>query len=252
MKNLIFYTFCITFFSLFGQNNIEVKYHVTANSTYETTAVLTINNYLSQYIVLKSINSPNEPTIISEDSNSINIIAPESDIRPTVFINLNTEKLISTILMFQKNNLLKEDLPKIEWKIIDEFKTFNTLNCQKAVGYFRGRTYSVWFTSDIPLPFGPWKLNGLPGLIIEAIDNKNQFYFSAYKIDFKTDAIIENFPNIEEAITLKSFVTTIMPTKIKEIESLIHSQTDRHTTISSLSWPSRNSQKEIIYEWEEN
>jgi GLPGLI family protein len=252
MRNLIICAFLITFFSLFGQNSIEVKYHITANSTYETTAVLTINNHLSQYIVLKSINSPNEPTILSEDSNSINIIAPEPDIRPAIYINLNTKKLVSTVLMFQKNNLLKEDLPKIDWQIIDDFKTFNTLNCQKAIGYFRGRTYTVWFSSDIPLPFGPWKLNGLPGLILEAKDDKNQFYFSVYKIDFKTDATIENYPNIEEAITLKSFITTIMPAKIKELESLIRSQTDRHTTISSLSWPSRNSQKEIIYEWEEN
>jgi GLPGLI family protein len=202
-------------------------------------------------LVLKSINSPNEPTIISEDNNNINILAPEPDIRPAIYINLDNKKLISAIFMFQKNNLLKEDLPKIEWKIIDEYKAFDNLKCQKAVGYFRGRTYTVWFSNDIPLPFGPWKLNGSPGLIIEAKDDKNQFYFSAYKIDFKTDAKIENYPEIDKTITLKTFVTKIIPTKFKELKSLINSKTDRHTSIS-LSLPNRNSQKEIIYEWEEN
>ena len=37
-----------------------------------------------------------------------------------------------------------------------------------ATTHFRGRDWKVWFSEEIPLPLGPWKLGGLPGLILAA------------------------------------------------------------------------------------
>jgi len=235
-----------------AQHSGIVEYRLITNLSfnYQTTAVLKIHKKQSHYLVLKSNSLPNELTITSE-SNNINILAPESKHRPAIYMDFNSKNLFSFVPMFQKNNILYEKLPKIEWQIIDEFKTLNKLNCQKAIGYFRGRTYSVWFSNDIPLPFGPWKLSGLPGLILEAKDDKNQVYFGAFKISFKDNIVIDNFPNEKEAIPLKEFVTETIPIKFKELESLINSKTDRHTTFS-LSLPNRYHQEEIIYEWEEN
>ena len=42
---------------------------------------------------------------------------------------------------------------------------------------FKGRTWTAWFTTDIPLDNGPWKLCGLPGLILRAYDAKQQYIF---------------------------------------------------------------------------
>ena len=42
---------------------------------------------------------------------------------------------------------------------------------------FKGRTWTAWFTADIPLDNGPWKLCGLPGLILRAYDSKQQYIF---------------------------------------------------------------------------
>jgi len=49
--------------------------------------------------------------------------------------------------------------------------------CQKAEGDFRGRHYIAWFSNKILIPDGPWKLCGLPGLILEAYDEKKTVYF---------------------------------------------------------------------------
>jgi len=45
-------------------------------------------------------------------------------------------------------------------------KRFGQYDCRRAIGKFRGREYEVWYTTDIPIPGGPFKLGGLPGLIL--------------------------------------------------------------------------------------
>jgi GLPGLI family protein len=71
-----------------------------------------------------------------------------------------------------------DEKPAINWSIQPDTKDIMGLQCQKAVGDFRGRTYEVWVASQLPYSNGPWKLNGLPGLIIEAADTKKEVVFS--------------------------------------------------------------------------
>lgn len=61
-------------------------------------------------------------------------------------------------------------LPVIDWQITGDTANYGGLHCQQAKGHFKGRDYTVWFCPDLPLHVGPWKLNGLPGVIVEAYD----------------------------------------------------------------------------------
>ena len=49
--------------------------------------------------------------------------------------------------------------------------------CMQAVCHFRGRTYRAWFTPEIPVSEGPWKFNGLPGLILKVQDEAGHYTF---------------------------------------------------------------------------
>jgi GLPGLI family protein len=66
---------------------------------------------------------------------------------------------------------LMDSLFPMQWQISNETKMIDSLNCTRAYCVFRGRNYSAWFCPDIPTPSGPWKMGGLPGLIIDLSDD---------------------------------------------------------------------------------
>ncbi|WP_047446390.1 GLPGLI family protein [Chryseobacterium sp. JAH] len=67
------------------------------------------------------------------------------------------------------------------WKLTDEKKKVKDLNLQKATARWGGRNWIAWFTADIPFQEGPYKFHGLPGLIVELYDDKNNYRFELVK-----------------------------------------------------------------------
>ena len=65
------------------------------------------------------------------------------------------------------------------WEIGDATKNILGYECVEATTNFHGRKWTVWFTPEIPVHNGPWKFDGLPGLILEAIADGNQYHFVA-------------------------------------------------------------------------
>ena len=69
-----------------------------------------------------------------------------------------------------------------EWEITDSDSLIIGYNCQMATCQYRGHSWNVWFASDIPVSTGPWKLSGLPGLILKASDTNGMCTFEAIGI----------------------------------------------------------------------
>ncbi|MDO4163383.1 MAG: GLPGLI family protein [Bacteroides sp.] len=65
------------------------------------------------------------------------------------------------------------------WQILSETKEVMGYSCQLASCDFRGRKWYAWFSTDIPINEGPWKLFGLPGLVLEAYDSKKHYVYTA-------------------------------------------------------------------------
>lgn len=75
-----------------------------------------------------------------------------------------------------------EPIPNFDWELLEEDSLICEYPCKKAKTTFRGRTWIVWHTEEIPISDGPWKLCGLPGLILKATDTQKDFSFTAFKI----------------------------------------------------------------------
>lgn len=76
------------------------------------------------------------------------------------------------------NSFMIEESLKIKWKLSDEKQsTVAGYPCKKATTHFAGRDYEAWYTLEIPISDGPYKFNGLPGLIVEIEDTKGEHRF---------------------------------------------------------------------------
>lgn len=83
-----------------------------------------------------------------------------------------------------------EEVPyEWQWTVSDSIKTVLGYECVEASTGFHGRRWRVWFAPEIPVQNGPWKFDGLPGLILEAESEDGQYRFVANGLQ-QTDKVI--------------------------------------------------------------
>lgn len=95
-----------------------------------------------------------------------------------IFKNHPTGKVTTTDRLATTNILCEEINESPKWQLHPDTMTILSYPCQKATCLFKGREYTAWYTMDIPVSDGPWKLHGLPGLIIKAEDSRGHFSFT--------------------------------------------------------------------------
>lgn len=103
-----------------------------------------------------------------------------------IFKNMPEGMLTGSCLFDQELRYYEEEWQKPCWQILDSTKTVLGFECIKATTDYRGRTWIAWFTPEIAVQDGPWKLCGLPGLILEAYDTKRHYQFLGTGIAYTT------------------------------------------------------------------
>jgi len=91
--------------------------------------------------------------------------------------NSNTNSnytLINDVFVFDTED-------KINWNLEKETKKFENYTLQKATTTFGGRQWTAWFCKEVNISEGPYKFRGLPGMIFQIYDDKNNFDFTLVK-----------------------------------------------------------------------
>ncbi len=105
----------------------------------------------------------------------------------TIYKNYPAGRLVHTEKICQDWLRYDEDMPRLDWELTDSVTRVLGYECRGAVCEFRGRRWTVFYAEDIPLPDGPWKLHGLPGLIMRASDDKGHYTFECIGIKSRAD-----------------------------------------------------------------
>lgn len=92
-----------------------------------------------------------------------------------------------------------DSIPSIQWELEDSAKLICEYECHKAVGLQNGRIWTAWYTTDIPLSYGPHIIGGLPGLILAASDSEGHFCFEAESIVLPDDGSVIELINTRKA-----------------------------------------------------
>lgn len=188
MQKIIFLSIVLLSINCFCQNKmIVIEYEIFYNTDLPNTqyANLFINESKDQSIYVKLNKSKENRKVYKEDDNSISV-KYNSKKGSSNYMNFKNDTLISTESVFGEDYSIKEKIPKLQWELVDETKSKDAIILSKAVCEFRGRKYIAWYSLEFPLKYGPWKLQGLPGLVFEVYDETRRYNWYLKKITYET------------------------------------------------------------------
>ena len=111
--------------------------------------------------------------------------------------------------MFGTHYYYTEVAPKFNWQLHDTCRTICGHKCQKASANYRGRHWEAWYAADLPFNGGPYKFNGLPGLILELYSLDGEHRYVAQFVKPIVEHILVDI--ISEAITNReTYFKTLM------------------------------------------
>lgn len=97
--------------------------------------------------------------------------------------NYDKDTLIYNEIILNKKIFVGEQIKLMKWDILSKSDTLILgFKCQKAVAPFRGRTYEAYFSTELGQYGGPWKFDGLPGVILSVKSQDNYFVIEPLKI----------------------------------------------------------------------
>lgn len=195
-----------------GNSNITVKYHmkrkINDNEFRWCTLKLMICDSMSSQIDLHDYAN----SLIMTDFNNgkteidkrlIEMGMENGDASSNLFLQMVRDDKRQTLQvtsgdmqLIDRTKMYEEPIPPINWNITDTTHCICGYGCIMATTRFRGRTWNAWFTVKIPIGLGPWKLWGLPGLILKAEDESGEYGFECIELSAeKYPVFVYDYPD---------------------------------------------------------
>lgn len=281
MKTKLIFLIVLFFgLSVFSQNDrfqkkglvyYRIKVQKPGNSFHWVNAELRFNKTESLFIYNKiGMDSLQQLESLNIDTKKgkvtgVSVTVPSIDKKGNLtYRNFKTQKII---LRFPKvfpieSYVVEDRWISQKWTIKDEHREIRGYNAQKAIAQFRGRIYIVWFTREIPVPYGPWKLFGLPGLILEVRDTANIAVFKVEKICYPCNDVKriirkpqeKEHKTLKEHVYLRDYYMKMVKIKLNEITKEMNSDTYvklREEITPEKIRAKRSLEYEMTYEWED-
>ena len=200
---------CFVAIATIAQNKADIEVTYTAMSPNFKNGKVDVKN---QYVLLANATESKFYSPITEYIDSLNStpegVAQWQEMTRGAYLSGNMDKIprkdgsYYVVKSISDNTLRYYDSAGIDkfvyeetpeewtWEISDSTKNILGYECVKATTDFHGRKWTGWFSPEIPVSNGPWKLGGLPGVILEASTDDDKYSFVATGIQQTSKIIV--------------------------------------------------------------
>ena len=207
---------CLVAIAAMAQNNVVVNYDVTTRDTdsgsaytYDMTLVANPEislyfNKMSLYVDSCSSTPEGKAKLREIQMKAWRVVQPDGSVtydgrklglapdkRIYLYVAKDSRQGKQSVYDFKADELWQYDEPlsEMDWTIVED-TTQNIIGyeCVMAHTSYHGREWSAWFTLEIPVSDGPWKLHGLPGMILKA-EAGDGFRIEAKEIGYTKEAV---------------------------------------------------------------
>lgn len=163
------------------------------------------NFYLSQYKNLLKKNYK-----LDENGDTIRIVQNDNicfDNKEYFFDFANKKrKLLLYDVSCDFKVLISERIKYPKWIIEKTLTKYKDWDVYKAFATINGRKWTVFFTKKYKTDsFGPWLFVGLPGLVVYASEEMNEYFFELNKIE-EDRSMVVNEPSSPKKVSFRKYV----------------------------------------------
>jgi len=148
---------------------------------------------------------------------------------PFIYTDYLEGEVTSQYVYGSNYELVSDEIPRLEWTAIAESKEILNMQCAAAKVTFRGRTYVVYYTSDLGITGGVYKFTGLPGYVLAAYSTDGLVSFETTQIK-KLAKIDIKPPEFSKAVIAYPAFVDIYTKWQDKITRMLKAEEDEETT----------------------
>jgi GLPGLI family protein len=240
MKGLLVFMLLMTAANIYSQvvsGRVYYQQILNLDSTSRTKkvtgkrSVLYFTDTLSYYVYNNTETIKDDKATGSDETGNTYDIAFSDDIGEVFMTSFRTKQVFIREFIWKRPYITVDTLTEINWVLTGEEKNIGRFVCQKALAFFRGRNFEAWFTTAVPVTVGPWKLHGLPGLILEACDEKKEvcYLFDGLQVPDKKIFSLR-IPGNGKRVPLKQF-RNLWKEEIQKLRDFLEATAEKGTTV---------------------